>query len=135
MSGDFAQGTITFTADLPQEAIDKVLANTKEDMDKWLETGNTFDLSDGADRIVVYISFPKGTKLEDVVRVVRCKDCAYWDRGTIRMIAGNPELIGAICDKYHENGISEDVWTAADHFCADGERRTDDETKENNESL
>lgn len=57
----------------------------------------------------------------DAVPVVRCKDCAYWDRGTIRMIAGNPELIGAICDKYHENGISEDVWTAADHFCADGE--------------
>ncbi len=48
MNGDFAQGgTITFTADLPQEVIDKVLANTKEDMDKWLEAGNTFDLSDG----------------------------------------------------------------------------------------
>lgn len=78
MNGDFAHGTIAFTADLPQEAIDKVLANTKEDMDKWLESRNTFDLSDGADRTVAYISFPKGTKPEEVVQVVRCGRCEYY---------------------------------------------------------
>ena len=78
MNEDFAQSTFTFKADLPQEVIDKVLANTKEDMEKWLEAGNTFDLSDEADRTVAYISFPKGTKPEDVVRVVRCEDCIYY---------------------------------------------------------
>lgn len=80
MNGEFAQGTFTFTAHLPQEVIDKVMANTEEDMDKWLEAGNTFDLSDGADRTVAYISFPKGTKPEDIVRVVRCEDCIYYTK-------------------------------------------------------
>lgn len=81
MNGDFAHGTTMFVADLPQEVIDKVLANTKEDMDKWLESGNTFDLSDGADRTVAYIIFPKGTKPEEVVQVVRCKNCIQHEEG------------------------------------------------------
>lgn len=110
MNGDFAQGTITFTADLPQDVIDKVLANTKEDMDKWLEAGNTFDLSDGADRTVAYISFPKGTKPEDVVRVVRCKDCIYYNQinGTCR----DPEIIKS------DERIIKPKW-----YCGDGIRR------------
>lgn len=106
MNGDFAQGTITFTAELPQEVIDKVLANTKEDMDKWLEAGNTFDLSDGADRTVAYISFPKGTKLEDVVRVARCRDCTFHNEIN--------------CPQYYRRNELPDDW-----FCADGKRRTE----------
>lgn len=113
MNGDFAQGTITFTADLPQEVIDKVLANTKEDMDKWLESGNTFDLSDGADRTVAYISFPKYTKPEDVVRVVRCRDCKYYGEKY------------ATCRR--SDIIRSDMRIIMpDWYCADGERRSDE---------
>lgn len=111
MNGDFAQGTITLTADLPQEAIDKVLGNTKEDMDKWLDSGNTFDLSDGADRTVVYISFPKHTKPEDVVRVVRCRECRHRDPEDHRCDCGGHEwLTGRVLPM-------PDDW-----FCADGEK-------------
>ena len=110
MNGDFAQGTITFTADLPQEVIDKVLANTKEDMGKWLEAGNMFDLSDGADRTVAYISFPKGTKPEDVVRVVRCEDCIYYDQ--LRRACGRTDIIRSDFRLIMPN------W-----YCADGIRR------------
>ena len=125
MNGDFAHGTITFTADLPQDVIDKVLANTKEDMDKWLEAGNTFDLSDGADRTVAYISFPKGTKPEDVVRVVRCKDCKhrivnehYGKKGYFKLKAYCELDTGDIFELARE--AENDDW-----FCADGERRTE----------
>ena len=111
MNEDFAQGTITFTANLPQEVIDKVLANTKEDMDKWLESGNTFDLSDGADRTVAYISFPKHTKPEDVVRVVRCKECIHRNvDGTCEKDTGDPYSLALESWK--------DDW-----FCASGERK------------
>ena len=110
MNGDFAQGTITFTADLPQEVIDKVLANTKEDMDKWLEAGNTFDLSDGADRTVAYISFPKGTKLEDVTRVVRCRECDYK-----RKQKNGQKYCGL-------HGTHYAITVTDDWFCADGRR-------------
>lgn len=107
----FAQGSITFTADVPQEAIDKVLANTKEDMDKWLKSGNTFDLSDGADRTVAYISFPKDTKPEDVVRVVRCKECIHRnDDGTCEEDTGDPY------------SLARESWKD-DWFCANGERK------------
>lgn len=119
MNGDFAQGTITFTADLPQEAIDKVLGNTKEDMDKWLDSGNTFDLSDGADRTVVYISFPKHTKPEDIVRVVRCRECKYWNRFT--RVTFKDERKG-LCE-YRDHIMA----TRDDFYCADGERRTDEQ--------
>ncbi len=117
MNGDFAQGTISFTADLPQEVIDKVLANTKEDMDKWLESGNTFDLSDGTDRTVAYISFPKGTKPEDVVQVVRCAECKNWLECLIRT-DDDGERYSRCC----LNGVA----VGESFFCADGERRNDD---------
>lgn len=70
-------GTITFTADLPQEAYDKILGNTPEEMDRMLKPGYAFDLSDGKDRAVTYIAFPEGTKPEDVEKVVKCVECKY----------------------------------------------------------
>ena len=110
MNEDFAQGTIAFTADLLQEVIDKVLANTKEDIDKWLEAGNTFDLSDGADRTVAYISFPKGTKPEDVVRVVRCEGCIYYN--SIAGMCGRTDVIR-----------SDFRFIMPNWYCGDGIRR------------
>lgn len=110
MNGEFAQSTFTFKADLPQEVIDKVLANTKEDMDKWLEAGNTFDISDGADRTVTYISFPKGTKPEDVVLVVRCEDCIYYSHRN--GMCGRTDIIRS------DERIIMPKW-----YCADGIRR------------
>lgn len=104
MNGGFAQGAITFTADLPQEVIDKVIANTKEDMDKWLEAGNTFDLSDGADRTVTYISFPKGTKPEDVVRVARFRAVLYGCMfGRLEDVMNEvcDNVMNEICDKWN----------------------------------
>lgn len=59
---------------LPLEALDKILGNTTEEMDRMLSLGYTFDLSDGADRTVTYISFPKGTDPNDVAPVVH----GYW---------------------------------------------------------
>lgn len=65
--------SVEISADLPQEAIDKILGNTKEDMDRMLSLGYAFDLSDGKDRAVTYISFPKGTDPKDVAPVVHAK--------------------------------------------------------------
>ncbi len=64
---------IEIKAELPQEAINKILGNTKEEMDRMLSPGCTIDLSDGKGRTVTYISFPKGTKPEDVAPAVHAK--------------------------------------------------------------
>lgn len=79
--GDFIGrlgGQITFKAELPQEFYDKIFGNTPEEMDRMLQPGYAFDLSDGKDRTVTYIAIPKGTKPEDVEKVTRCKGCIYW---------------------------------------------------------
>lgn len=70
-------------------------------------------------------------EMEDIVlpsaqtEIIRCKDCAHWDRETVRQ---NSNDVGcwneAICEKY-----SDEIWTTwkdADWYCADAERRTDE---------
>lgn len=59
----------------------------------------------------------------DAVQVVRCKECKH----NMDDFAWNGEPY-KWCELQHQH-------MADDFFCADGERRTDDETKENNESI
>lgn len=64
----------------------------------------------------------------DAVPVCRCEKCVYWDAGTRRHNSNDAaEWDEAICDKYHEIGLSCDVWTATDDFCSYGERKGGDE--------
>lgn len=73
-----------------------------------------------ADTTVQFTDMVENAPTVDAVAVVRCHECCYWDRGTIRW---NWKQNEAICDMFHERGISQDIWTAADYYCADGERR------------
>lgn len=66
----------------------------------------------------------------DAVPVVRCKDCKYWDKDTLRHNSNDAaEWDECECEML----ANRDRWNEIDryccglHFCADGERR-DDET-------
>lgn len=99
---------IEIKSELPQEAINKILGNTKEDMDRMLSPGYTIDLSDGKDRTVTYISFPNGTTPEDVAPVAHahwvavengvgvCSNCNRQDH--IDPIATHCRYCGAVLD-------------------------------------
>lgn len=64
----------------------------------------------------------------DAVPVCRCEKCVYWDAGTRQHHKdGESEWDEAICDYFHEIGISQTVYTNAKWFCADGERKGGDE--------
>ena len=60
----------------------------------------------------------------DVVPVVRCKDCEYWDRETIRQNSNDAGWWNeAICKEHTIYGNEHrDAWTSAEWYCADGER-------------
>lgn len=65
---------------------------------------------------------------DGLVRVVRCKDCLYWQQNTVRQ---NSNDVGwwneALCERHTIYGNEpHEAWTDADWFCADGERREDD---------
>ena len=66
----------------------------------------------------------------DIVPVVRCKDCRYWDRETTRQNSNDAGWWNeAICLNFEkrEKGWDDfDRYTDADWFCAGGERREDD---------
>lgn len=69
----------------------------------------------------VHIGSPGGARklmvdapAEDVVPVVRCKDCVYWEG---RGYDGG-------CEPYHNGLIRE--YTNYDDFCSYGERKNDD---------
>ena len=63
----------------------------------------------------------------DVVEVVRCKDCCFWDRDTIRQNSNDVSWWNeAVCKQHSRYGNETyESWTDADWYCADGERRTD----------
>ena len=59
-------------------------------------------------------------------KVVRCKDCEYWDRETVRQNSNDFKWWNeAICKEHSLIGVNEphEMWVDADWFCADGERR------------
>ena len=62
----------------------------------------------------------------DVVPVIHCKDCEYWDRETVRANSNDFRMWNeAICKEHSLIGVNEphEVWTDADWFCADGGRK------------
>lgn len=67
---------------------------------------------------------------EIVGELVRCKDCRYWDRETIRQNSNDAGWWNeAVCLNFEkrEKGWDDfDRYTDAEWFCADGERRDDE---------
>lgn len=65
---------------------------------------------------------------DGLVRVVRCKDCLYWQQNTVRQNSNNAGWWNeALCERHTIYGNEpHEAWTDADWFCADGERREDD---------
>ena len=65
----------------------------------------------------------------DVVPVVRCKDCKYWDKDTLRH---NSNDVAEWDECECEMLANRDRWNEIDryccdiHFCADGERKDDE---------
>ena len=60
--------------------------------------------------------------------VVRCKNCEYWDRETVRQNSNDFKWWNeAICKEHSLIGVNEphEMWVDADWFCADGERRSE----------
>lgn len=60
---------------------------------------------------------------EDVVKVVRCKDCEYWvalDNGFSYVHKGRTDGVCNALVKYHD---SERYCTQQDHFCGYGKRK------------
>ena len=58
-----------------------------------------------------------GNPLDDMVRVVRCKDCKYWRRE----VTATEHWVCA-----HHSFNERKMYTTPDFYCADGERRGDD---------
>lgn len=61
-----------------------------------------------------------GVELSYVSELVRCHQCNYWDRETVRW---NGACNEAICCMAPELGIDREVWTNAVFYCGYGERR------------
>ena len=62
----------------------------------------------------------------DAVEVVRCKDCKYWDKDTLRHTGNDfAEWDEAECEMLvrRDGWRKIDLYTCDDHFCADGERK------------
>ena len=61
----------------------------------------------------------------DLVPVVRCKDCLYWQQNTVRQNSNDAGWWNeALCEEHTIYGNEPyEAWTSADWFCADGERR------------
>ena len=76
-----------------------------------IEVGDDLDIQIAGD-MVCY----RKHKSADVVEVVRCEDCEYWDT------TWNPK---AAKDGEHYCPAT-DLFTTPDWFCADGERRSND---------
>ena len=60
---------------------------------------------------VIHVYDVEGAPTEDVVAVVRCKDCKHW--GGV--------IYGQMCRKY--SGSETKVCTEKDHYCSYGERK------------
>ena len=77
--------------------------------------------------IIRETGYPGTIKQETVGELVRCKDCRYWDRETIRQNGNDAGWWNeAICLNFEkrEKGWDDfDRYTDAEWFCADGEAR------------
>ena len=65
--------------------------------------------------------------LKESVSVVRCKDCCYWDRETVRQNSNDVSWWNeAVCRQHSVDGNEpHEMWTDADWFCKGGERRSE----------
>lgn len=63
----------------------------------------------------------------ELTDLVRCKDCCYWDRETVRQNSNDVSWWNeAVCRKHSVDGNEpHEMWTDADWFCKDGERRSE----------
>lgn len=76
----------------------------------------------GREYVISYTDAP----MVEYAPIVRCKDCGYWDRDTVRQNSNDVAWWNeAICKQHSLIGCNEphEVWTDADWFCADGERK------------
>ena len=66
----------------------------------------------------------RGIPSADVVEVVRCKDCGFWNKKTIRQNSNDVSWWNeALCERHSRYGNEHyEAWTDADWYCADGER-------------
>lgn len=62
--------------------------------------------------------------------ITRCCKCVYWQQNTIRQNSNDAGWWNeALCEKHTIYGNEpHEAWVDADWFCADAERRTDDQT-------
>lgn len=67
---------------------------------------------------VVYSNKLDKFVVEDAVRVVRCKDCRYWDCGVCKLYSEEP-------DQY-SSGLKIEMFS--DDFCSYGERRNNNDS-------
>ena len=80
---------------------------TKEDWDKIIDAD--------MDNIPSVTFTTKHGKEVEYMKVVRCRDCKYWDR---------ENRLGKRCECYK---LSKFTFTPHDWYCADGERRAGDD--------
>ena len=52
---------------------------------------------------------------DDVVEVVRCKDCEFWNK--------DENILGGICDEWSDFEDSIISYTKPDDYCSRGERK------------
>lgn len=105
-------------ADVAIDKVDCLFRDTERDKGNFMLRGYNHAV---ADCIAIL-------KNLDVVEVVRCKECALWDRETIRQNSNDVAWWNeAECKKLAErDGWNEiDHFTDADFFCADGENVTE----------
>ena len=67
----------------------------------------------------------KAQPTADVVKIVRCKDCAYWQQNTVRQNSNDAGWWNeALCERHTIYGNEpHEAWVDADWFCADAEER------------
>ncbi|MBR0085661.1 MAG: hypothetical protein IJL97_03830 [Lachnospiraceae bacterium] len=76
--------------------------------DAMMVLGASRELTDGMRSVLM---IPRA----DVVEVVRCKDCDFWNK--------DENILGGICDEWSdfEDGLSR--YTSGDDYCSLGERK------------
>ena len=116
------------------DALKKELFYRKDSAREWYETSKAKDDKECMVRadsaiaaFIECILTLKNMPTVDAVEVVRCKDCGYWGRETVRQNSNDAGWWNeAICKCHSIDGDEpHKMWTPADWFCADGERRTD----------
>ena len=65
------------------------------------------------------------TVIEDVVEVVRCRDCKYWRAMDDGFSFHNRGRTDGECEMLFERHYSERHLTGGEHFCSYGERKSE----------